>query len=553
MDEQELIKIASEMSWQDFKTTFKKIAETDQEAALELLVAKCATDVELFAVIFFPHYCEREFNQFHIDLFESFQFGERKVRRVRAAPRGSAKSTIAALIRPIHDLCYGQEKFILFVSSTQDLAVPKLKDIRSEVLANSDLQIVYGVRFSVKKPSVSAFTCVSSRGETHFKAVGKDSQIRGIRYKQFRPTKIVFDDFESSEEVQNDRLRQKTEDIFHEEFGKTGDTKTNIEFVGTVLHKDALLPKLIDNPAYDSKLYKAVISWSEREDLWEKWRAIYRNLDNKDRAKEAMAFFEANKDEMLKGTEVMWPEKESYYDHMMDMMEIGKRAFFKEKQNQPLGLDEPVFERFHFYREVEQGFLIEETNTLVRLDQLQCIGSIDPSTGQTKPKKGKLGDFCVIATGYLQNIQGKKRLFVHHDWTKRASPTKQIEAIFDLNDRFGFDKFSVETNLYRNLLLPNILDEKKRREKAAGKTIRVPFYDCVQTENKIERIYTIEPKVNNGLILFNRGLSKEFMMMFEEFPFADHDDAPDVLEQLWSLAHNRYQATALQFNPMAGR
>lgn len=434
------------------------------------------------------------------------------------------------------------------------MAIPKLKDIRAEILANAELQAVYGVRFSIKKPSVTAFTILSDLGETHFKAAGKDSQIRGIRHKQFRPTKIIFDDFESSDEVQNDRLRKKTEDIFHEEFGKTGDTKTNIEFVGTVLHKEALLPKLIINPAYDGRLYKSIISWSEREDLWEKWRKIYRNIDNSARAKDALAFFKQNEADMIRGTQVMWPEKENYYDHMLDMEEIGKRAFFKEKQNEPLGLDEPCFERFHFYREVEEGLLIEETNTLVKWDKLSPIGAMDPSTGQTKPKKGKLGDYCVLASAYTQQTNGKKRVFVHADWTKRASPTKQIEAIFDWNERFSYERFAVETNLYRNLLLPNILEEQKRRQaKEKEKTIKIPFYDVVQTENKIERIYTIEPKVNNGLILFNRALSREFMTMHEEFPHADHDDAPDTVEMLWSLANNRYQASAINISPMAGR
>lgn len=550
MDQAELIQIVEKWSWTEFKNTFQKIAETDQEAALEILKAKCAIDVELFSVIFFPHYCEREFNIFHLDLFSSFKFGERKTRRVRAAPRGSAKSTIASLFRALHDVCYGQEKFILFVAATQDLAIPKLKDIRNEVLANVELQTVYGVRFLTKKPGTAAFTVYSDAGETHFRAAGKGGQIRGIRYQQFRPTKLIFDDFESSDEVANDRLRKKTEDIFHEEFGKTGDTQTNIEFVGTVLHRDALLPKLITNPAYDGKLYQAVISWSEREDLWEEWRKVYRNIDNPKRAIEALEFYKKNSLEMLRGTAVMWPEKESYYDHMLDMEEIGKRAFFKEKQNQPLGTDEPVFENIHWYQEREDGLFIESNQLIVPWKDLECLGAMDPSTGQTKAKKGKLGDFTCILTGY-KDLKG--RVYAHHDWTKRASPTAYIRQIFELDRKYRYDRFAVETNLYRNLLLPNIRDEKLRQEKEHKEKIDLPFYDCEQTENKIERIYRLEPKVNNGYFLLNRALSTEFKSQLEDFPHHDNDDCPDTLEMLWSLAHNRYKAAAFNLNAMAGR
>lgn len=509
-----------------------------------------ATDVELYSVLFFPHYCEMEFNQFHLDMFKSFKFGERKIRRVRAAPRGSAKSTIVTLIRPLHDLCYGSEKFILFVSATEVLANKKLKDIRAEVLSNTDLQAWFGVRFETKKVAESNFTAVSECGECHFAASGKGSQIRGIRYKQFRPSKLIFDDFEQSDETANDLLRKKTEDTFKEEFGKTGNQFTNIDFVGTVLHKDALLPNLIINPAYDGALYKSVISWADREDLWENWRSIYRNIENKNRTQEALDYFKSNNSEMLKGTKVLWPEKEDYYTLMLDLEEIGKRAFYKERQNDPLGVDEQIFERIHWYKEVDGGIQIESTGTIIKWEMLKhtAVGAIDPSTGQTKAKQGKLGDFSVVLTGFQDPM---KRLLVHHDWTKRAAPTKYIQEIFNLHDKFNYNKFSVETNLYRGLLLPNLVDERKRREKESGKLLKIPFYDVVQTENKHERIHRLEPKVNHGYILFNRALSKEFKDMLEGYPFHTNDDGPDCLEILWNTINNVYKAAPISMDNMA--
>lgn len=536
------------MSSSEFLYIYEKaLRKNDEEGAELLLWARCATDIELFSATYFAHYCEKPFNRFHLDLFKSFKYGERKVRRVRAAPRGSAKSTIATLIKPIHDVCYGLEKFILFVSSTEPLACKKLKDIRAEIENNYDLRRAYGVRFPNKNPSETEFTIISNADECHYVALGKGSQVRGIRYKQHRPSKIVFDDFEVSEEANNERLRKKTEDIFLEEFGKTGNTQTNIEFVGTVLHKEALLPKLLKKPSYDGKLYKAVISWSSREDLWNKWREIYNNIDNPNRVIDSDAYYEQNREAMLEGSEVLWPENEDYLAHMKDLVEIGRRAFMKEKQNSPLGTDEPVFEKIHFYREVAEGFQLE-SGPLVKWSELECIGAIDPSTGQTKPKKGKLGDWTVILTGY-KDLKG--RVFVHHDFTKRVPPTKFIEETFNLHEKFKYQKFAVETNLYRNLLLPNMVEERKRREQATGKLLKIPFYDVVQTENKHERIFRLEPKVSHGWMVFNRALSNEFMLQLEDFPHAENDDAPDCLEILWSLANNRYKAAGVSIDAMS--
>lgn len=544
----ELILEVGKLSSNEFLDCYEN--EMDPEVRLELLKLRCATDLELFAATFFPHYCTREFNAFHHDFFASAKFDEREIRRVRAAPRGSAKSTLATLIKPIHDVCYGLEKFILVISSTTPLANKKLKDIRSEILANGYLRSVFGVRFPKKKVGESEFAAFSEAGRTYFVALGRGSEVRGIRINEARPTKVICDDIEHSDEVYNEKVRAKTENWYFEDIGKVGDTGTNLEFVGTVLHKDSLLSKLLKNPAYDGKVFQSVISWSEREDLWEKWRTIYIDKSVETHRDDALAYFQANRLEMLRGTKVLWPEKEDYYALMMDMAEGGKRAFMKERQNSPQGEDGQIFEKIHYFRETPEGLKIEATGELVPWDQLNPLSAMDPSTGQSKAKG--MGDYTVLGVGY-KDLKG--RLFIHWDSTKRESPTSYIRKIFDVHDRFAFERMALEVNLYRNLLLPNIIDERKRREAEKKKTVKVQFYAVENTENKRERIYRLEPKVNNAWILFNRGLSREFMLMFEDFPNADHDDSPDCVEMLWNLANNRYKPAPIEtaVNPMSGR
>jgi predicted phage terminase large subunit-like protein len=525
--------------------------ESDDEKDV-YLIHRLATDIELFARLFFPHYCSKPFNVYHKELFKTFKWRERDVRRVRAAPRGAAKSTFTTLIKPVHDLCYGLEKFIVIISATSSLANKKLKNIRTEVLFNTGLQHFFGVHFPGGKAGESEFLAGSRLGQTYFVATGKGAAVRGISFREARPTKFICDDVEIPEEVLNEHVRQKTADWFFEDVSKAGTAGvTNIEFVGTVLHKDGLLKKVLANPRYDSRPpFKAILSWSEREDLWEKWREIYQNIDNIDRLKDAQKFFEANKEEMLRGTEVMWPENEDYLAHMIDMMEVGKRAFFKEKQNDPQGSNETIFTRFHWYREVEQGLQIESTGAIIPWQHLSSYAAIDPATGQEKAKQGKLPDYTVIPVGY-KDLKG--RLFVHYDYTKRTPPSTYIGEIFNIYDKYKFNRMAVETNLFRNLLLPNIIDERKRRQAGRSEEIEITFYDVEQTENKHERIFRLEPKVHHGHILFNRALGREFMQMFEDFPFSDHDDAPDAVEILWNLVNNRYKPSALDLNAQSGR
>ena len=518
------------------------------------LWARGSKDLEFFSSTFFPHYCSLAFNEFHKDDFQSIKFGERSIRRARGAPRGYAKSTLKTLVKPIHDLCYGLEKFIVIFSNTDTQSVTKLKDIRNELLTNERLIRTFGIKFPRKTIAETAFEVSSLAGAMRFEAYGSGAEVRGIRFGENRPTKIILDDVEHSEEVYNEALRDKQFSWLTDVVSKLGTKETNIEMVGTILHKDSLLSRTLKNPVYDGKLYKAVISWSEREDLWEKWRDILRNLDNDNRLFEARAFYEANKEAMLQGTKVLWPEKEPYYDLMLEMLETGKRSFMKEKQNAPLGPDDKVFDKFLYYQEREVNgkphFYIEHTQTLVPAEHCQAFGVLDPATGQTKAKKGKLGDFSALVTG-LSDSRG--RLFVHRDWMKRAPPTQFIQAIFDHHNEWNYTKFGVETNLYRNLLVPNIIAERGRIEERLKKKIHLPFYDIENDENKEKRIFTLEPKVTNGWILFNRRLSQEFMNQIEDFPHGDHDDGPDALEMLWRLVNNRFKMSAVDMNPMAGR
>jgi hypothetical protein len=548
----------AQLTTAEFLKLFQEFSAQGKKRETKRLVwLRCATDKEFFARYYFAHYCQLAFNELHHDQFSCSEFAERSMRRARAAPRGYAKSTIEALIEPIHDVVYGLESFIVIFSETQDQANQKLKDIRSEVLTNFRLIGDYGIRFPGRAPGETSFVISCGSHSCRFESYGSGTEVRGIRFGADRPSKVIVDDGENSTEVLNEALRAKKEDWFFQVVSKIGDTKTNIKVIGTILHTESLLAKLIVNPAYDGRIFKAVISWSSRQDLWEKWQKIYTNLDDADRVEKSQAFYDANEAEMLRDTKVLWPEKESYLYLMKEMIETGRRAFFKEKQNEPIGGDSVLFEKIHWYHETDKGFLIESTNTLIPWEKLKdkegrwlsAYGSLDPATGQTKASANRLGDYSSLVTGMALSIPGREyklRLFVHADQTKRTGPSKWIRSMFDHNEVYDYEKFAIETNLYRDLLLPNVEAERKVFEKEIKKEVRLPIYDVVNIDNKEKRIHTLEPKVTHAWILFNRALSHTAMGQLQSFPTpSGHDDFPDALEMLWGLVNNRFKPGGL--------
>jgi predicted phage terminase large subunit-like protein len=382
--------------------------------------------------------------------------------------------------------------------------------------------------------------------------MGSGTEMRGIRYRDVRPTKIILDDIEHSTEVENELLRDKMQSWYYDVVSKIGDEQTNIEIVGTVLHERSLLKTLIKNARYNSREYKAIISWAENKGLWDKWTEIYTDLDNENRLDDSKKFYVEHEQEMLRGTKVLWPEKEPYYHLMQEIIETGMRSFMKEKQNSPMSDEEKVFnpDDIWWYREVEHGFMIERTNTLVPWQALTAMGAIDPSTGQKKVSQNRNVDYTCIVSGYVDQ---KKRLFVDSDFTKRVAPSAFIAEIFRLHEQYNFYKFGVETNLFRNLLLDNIRSERDRIEKELKKRIDIKWYDIELHDNKEKRIYSLEPKIFHGHILFNRDkISTEFMNQLYDFPKAVHDDCPDSLEMLFGLVQNKYKVGTLNRNAVQG-
>lgn len=552
VDEQMATEIR-QLSTRQFSKLYEKLKTTNPRAAKRLLKLRCRYDLELFTRVFFAHYTKHPFNRFHREYFAEAQIGARKVRRVRAAPRGYAKSTIAAVVRPIHDGCYGFEKYVVFFSATDPLALAKVKDIRSELRDNDALRECFDIRFATSTPGESQFDVAIDGNPIKYEAHGRGVEVRGTRKKADRPSKLVFDDIEDSEGTESESIRAKDAAWFSDVAGKLGDESTNVEFIGTVLHPESLLKKTLENPVYDAKLYKAVESWPERQELWEAWTAIYTNLDDPARQEKARAFYEERRAEMNAGVQLLWPERESIYDIQLEIIEHGIRSFSKEKQNEPMLSDEAVFKKLHWYREVEEGFIVESSGKLIPRKEVQdaWLGALDPSTGQTKPKPGSKGDYAALGTGFHHRSTG--RLFVHHAWMERRPPTDQIAQIFNQHEVYGYQKFAFETNLYRNLFSHNLIEEKKRRERTGKAPARLPFYEVENLENKLKRIHAIEPKVTHGYILFNRALSKQFLNQLQFFPKAEHDDGPDMLEMLWNIVGGSFRGKALSLDAIGSR
>ena len=227
-------------------------------------------------------------------------------------------------------------------------------------------------------------------------AVGSGKKLRGRKNRSWRPDLIVLDDIENDENVNTPEQRKKLLNWFNKAVMKAGDTYTDIMYVGTILHYDSLLSNTLKNPEFKSRKYRAVISYADNTQLWEQWEELFINLFDELHEEHADEFFEEHKAEMLKGTEVLWEEKLSYYKLMKMKVSEGDASFNSELQNDPIDPDNATFneEWFDFYDDEPIDFSDP---------RFYFVGANDPSLGKNKKSDTSaiIGLATDMKTGYM--------------------------------------------------------------------------------------------------------------------------------------------------------
>lgn len=494
-----------------------------------------AIDMEFFGRAYFPHYFSRPSPEFHRELDAIWQQGVLKgrypltaadtktisrlpgVRRAVAAPRGHAKSTNLTFKGTMHSTLYGYKHYPIIISDSSEQAEGFLDNIRVEFEENTAILEDFGpLAGSVWRSNV-----LVTKTNIKIEAIGSGKKIRGRKHRNWRPDLIILDDVENDENVRTPEQRKKLKDWFDKAVSKCGDDYTDIVYIGTLLHYDSLLAKTMANPAYRSIKYKAVIRFSQADDLWQQWETIFTDLSNDDREADALAFFQAHKTAMLEGTQVLWEEKLSYYDLMVMRVSEGEASFNSEEQNEPINPDDCLFmeEWFDYYNEAEVNF---------GDPAFDFFGFIDPSLGKTKRS-----DFSAIVT--LAKHKGSGYMYVVDADIERRHPDRIIADVLAkerwLRASFGhgYRKLGAETNQFQWFL-------KEELAKASAKAgLYLPIEEVQQTSDKVMRVQTLQPDVKNKYIKFNRR-HKRLLEQLTQFPMGAHDDGPDALEGARSIA-----------------
>jgi len=345
---------------------------------------------------------------------------------------------------------------------------------------------------------------------------GSGKRIRGRRHGPYRPDLVIGDDLENDDNVASPEQRDKLMSWLTKSVLKLGGAgeKFDVIIVGTVLHYDSMLSRLLRNKLWRTARFKAVIQWPDRMDLWDQWEERLLNGDES----EADAFYAENKAAMDAGAVVSWPARRPLVSLMRIRARDGHAAFDSELQNDPVsGDDAPFANAIQFW--------------VNRIAEWVFYGACDPSLG----KHGASRDPSALLVGGYNRFTGI--LDVVEARIAKRLPDKIISDIIELQRVWRCLLWVVETVQFQEFLRTELV----KRSAAAG--IPVPARAVIPHTDKLLRIESMQPHMVNGLIRLHPS-QNTLITQLKHFPKADHDDGPDALQMLWAAATSGFGATS---------
>lgn len=174
-----------------------------------------------------------------------------------AAPRGHAKSTAITHAYILAMVLFRIKSFVLLVSDTEGQAVEFLGDIKAELSGNDALRQTFGVKKLIKDTETNVIVQFKDGELFRIVAKGSEQKVRGLKWRGRRPDLIVGDDLENDEIVMNPERREKFRKWFMNALIPCGSDTCWVRVVGTILHMDSMLQRLLEDETWTTRKYEA--------------------------------------------------------------------------------------------------------------------------------------------------------------------------------------------------------------------------------------------------------------------------------------------------------
>jgi|26BtaG_2_1085354.scaffolds.fasta_scaffold02760_6 predicted phage terminase large subunit-like protein len=461
----------------------KKLKEFFQKfESFDHLVAKCI----LWGHIFIPEYFSEPSPDFHFGIVKKF-FSN--VNEYTAYPRGFGKTTMIQAC-----ICFSVvnhlDKFILVIEKSFNEASEVLESIRNEFRDNDTIVEVYGQLTKVSPRGVRDDRIKDAEGDffingIRLRAKGFDAPVRGIKSRYTRPTRIILDDIESDEHIENDEQRKKyLRNYLRGVIPAVAPSGGNLKVFGTILHDDSLLNTLIKN--HDGEIFRA---WNkDRKLLWVNYWTVER-LEEK------------RKEMAIEGR--------------------GDAAFHQEYFNEPVPEDDQEFRKsmFRYFNDYQLKHKIMK-------NPYKAFIALDPAIS----KKNR-ADFTALVAVLVNQLN---EFYIVEIIRERFNPIETIKALIAMYERWKPEKVGIETVSYQKSLV-YFIDEIRKKKSSLWD---INIHELKVDLDKERKIRSLQPRYAIGNV-YHRENSETTRLLEEEllrFPRGATDDVIDALASVMQMA-----------------
>ncbi|MCQ4363048.1 phage terminase large subunit [Mycobacterium gordonae] len=455
-----------------------------------------------------------------------------------AAPRSHAKSSFLSKAFPLHELVYRKRQYAIIISETPQVATGNMEWLGLQLKSNDKLRADFGPLLSVKqqenpKDNSAEFIAWEARPDggqrylARVEAASTGQALRGRNWNGIRPDLIVCDDLEGKKNTNTEQLRAEMRDWFTQVVVPLGDPagkKTALVYMGTMVHHDSLLRYVMEKRSdFRTRLFRAVIEWPERADLWEQCRLIYVDHEKPDRAAAARAFYDENRAEMERSAAVLWPDVQPLWKLMTWKWDNGSKAFNTEYMNNPVDEENAVFN--------PESFTYYDTGRTFPHEEYTIHFGIDFAMGKAR------GDYSAISVTARHRETGV--IYVADSFGERLHPDKFLDVIVERVAIWQPDAIAAEAQQAQEWFVDKLADALR----AKGYPADTRVHKVYQRSRKELRIEALLPDIESGKIRFNRRHAL-LIEQLELYGTGTHDDLPDSLEMAVSIAAKRSRRKA---------
>ncbi len=412
---------------------------------------------------------------FHEEMWGICTSGSNRV--AIAAPRHHAKSTAVTHALTLYLFLFRIKNYGIIVSDTEGQASQFLGDIKAELIENTDLRDIFGIRRIIKDAVTDIIVECDDGHKFRIQAIGAEQKVRGRKWGNKRPDYIVCDDLENDEIVESDERREKFRNWFLKALVPCLAKGGTIIVVGTILHMDSLLMRLLNNDSWFKKLYKAHEGFDDFSNiLWPE----------------------------------QWPEKELRKIRQEYIDDGNSEGYTQEYLNDPISHTEAFFRKADFL-EMEEDMRDLPTFNYAAVDF--AISDEDRRA------------YTVVVVG---GMDSKGRLMIKHVLRFRGDANEILESIFEIQKLYSIDMWAMEKGQISQTLMGPMYERMNKSGTYLNVNLKVP------TKDKRSRARAIQARMRAGGVYFDKNATwfAPFEQELLQFPKGTYKDQVDAVAWL---------------------